>query len=68
MGASMVKGKVLDIEKEALQKAAIDNARKRLAMMDLEFTDATFPDIPNVEYLIENAKSIISGLQKAFID
>lgn len=52
-------------EKQALwkaQKNAIDVARKRLALMDLEFTDVKYPDEPSQQYLCGQAKLIVDIL------
>lgn len=48
------------------QKEAIDVARKRLALMDLEFTQVSYPDKPNQHYLYIQAKQTIDILKNAY--
>lgn len=48
------------------QKEAIDVARKRLALMDLEFTQVSYPDKPNQQYLYIQAKQTIDILKNAY--
>lgn len=48
------------------QKEAIDVARKRLALMDLEFTDVKYPDKPDQYYLSQEAQNILDILRDAY--
>lgn len=48
------------------QKEAIDVARKRLALMDLEFTEVSYPDKPNQMYLDNQAELIFEQITGAF--
>lgn len=48
------------------QKEAIDVARKRLALMDLEFTEVSYPDKPNQHYLSQQAQNILDILRDAY--